>query len=267
MGDNVKAALQRTIVTNGPISAHALTTDHGVSRQYVHRILTELVKSGAVIKTGKPPRVLYSANPVYTQPKASNLTRQTYEVSKQDRLSRNKQRASVLWVTGLSGSGKSTLASAVEKKLFDLGKHTYVLDGDNIRHGLNRDLTFSAKDRAENIRRIGEASKLFIDGGMIVLTAFISPYTTDRNIVRSLVDEGEFVEIYTKCPLDVCEQRDPKGLYKKARAGQIKNFTGIDAPYEEPENPEIVVETDKFSVEECVDQVVSFLIEHSYIKV
>ncbi len=188
-------------------------------------------------------------------------------ITKENRQRQKGHKSVILWFTGLSGSGKSTLAHAVEEKLFEMGIHTYVLDGDNIRTGLNKDLGFSAEDREENIRRIGEVAKLFVDAGIITLTAFISPYKKDREFVRNLVKEGEFIEIYVKCPLEVCEQRDVKGLYKKARAGIIKNFTGIDDPYEEPENPEIVVETDKESVEESVEKIISYLKEKGYLEV
>jgi len=187
-------------------------------------------------------------------------------ITRKDREKLNGHKSFILWFTGLSGSGKSTLSHKVEEKLHEMGVHTYVLDGDNIRQGLNKDLGFSEEDRRENIRRIGEVAKLFVDAGVAVLTAFISPYRRDREFVRNLVDEGDFIEVYVKCPLEVCEQRDPKGLYKKARAGEIKNFTGIDDPYEEPENPEIVVETDKMSVEQCVDKIIDYLIENNYIK-
>lgn len=187
-------------------------------------------------------------------------------INKADRQRLMGHKSVILWFTGLSGSGKSTLAHAVEEKLFSMGIHTYVLDGDNIRTGLNKDLGFSEEDRKENIRRIGEVAKLFVDAGLIVLTAFISPYRRDRDFVRNLVEEGEFVEVYVKCPLEVCERRDVKGLYKKARQGIIKNFTGIDDPYEEPLSPEITVETDKESVEESVDKIISYLIKRRIIK-
>ncbi len=187
-------------------------------------------------------------------------------INKADRQRLMGHKSVILWFTGLSGSGKSTLAHAVEEKLFSMGIHTYVLDGDNIRTGLNKDLGFSEEDRKENIRRIGEVAKLFVDAGLIVLTAFISPYRRDRDFVRNLVEEGEFIEVYVKCPLEVCERRDVKGLYKKARQGIIKNFTGIDDPYEEPLSPEITVETDKESVEESVDKIISYLIKRGIIK-
>ena len=181
------------------------------------------------------------------------------KVKREDRERLLGQKGVVIWFTGLSGSGKSTLAYAVEEKLHKMGYLTYVLDGDNIRHGLNSDLGFSPEDREENIRRVGEVAKLFADAGVIVMTAFISPYRKDRRRARRLMDEGRFVEVYCKCGLEVCEKRDPKGLYKKAKAGEIDQFTGISAPYEEPERPEIVVETDKQSIEECVEKIIQYL--------
>ena len=189
----------------------------------------------------------------------------TGSVKKEDRCRQKGHKSAILWFTGLSGSGKSTLAHAVEERLFKAGIHTYVLDGDNIRAGLNKDLGFSADDRKENIRRIGEVAKLFVDAGIMVIVAFISPYREDRRFVRSLVDAGEFIEIYVKCPLEVCERRDIKGLYRKARQGVIKNFTGINDPYEEPATPEIVVETDKESVNECVNKIVGYLSKKGYL--
>jgi len=188
-------------------------------------------------------------------------------IKKEDRQRQKGHKSAILWFTGLSGSGKSTLAHSVEERLFEMGIHTYVLDGDNIRTGLNKDLGFSAEDRKENIRRIGEVAKLFVDAGIITLTAFISPYRKDRELVRNLVEEEEFIEIYVKCPLEVCEQRDVKGLYQKARSGIIKNFTGIDDPYEEPENPEIIVETDKESIEESVNKIINYLKNNGYLEV
>lgn len=194
-----------------------------------------------------------------TEQKAKNITWHEAEITQDAREDLLKQKGVVLWFTGLSGSGKSTLAHAVEKKLFQDGHLTYVLDGDNIRHGLNKNLGFSPEDREENIRRIGEVAKLFTDAGIIAMTAFISPYEADRNKARELVDKDRFVEVYCKCSLEECENRDPKGLYKKARAGEIKQFTGIDAPYEAPQHPELVIETDTYSLEESADQVLSFL--------
>lgn len=171
---------------------------------------------------------------------------------------RNGHRSLVLWFTGLSGSGKSTLAHAVEEALFEKGVYTYTLDGDNIRHGLNRDLGFGTEDRRENIRRIGEVAKLFVDAGLVTLTAFISPFREDRDAVRALMEPGEFAEVYVKCDLATCESRDPKGLYRKAREGKIPEFTGIASPYEEPLNPELVVDTSRQKLEESVAQVLEY---------
>jgi adenylylsulfate kinase len=193
------------------------------------------------------------------QQKASNITWHEGEINKQDREKLLKQKGVILWFTGLSGSGKSTLACALEKKLHETGHLSYRLDGDNIRHGLNKDLGFSPDDRVENIRRIGEVSKLFADAGVIVSTSFISPYKKDRDLARSLVPPGEFIEIYVKCCLESCEKRDPKGLYKKAREGKIPEFTGISAPYEEPDKPELVITTDCKNVEECTQEVWDYL--------
>ncbi|MBL4280028.1 adenylyl-sulfate kinase [Vibrio fluvialis] len=186
-------------------------------------------------------------------------------VTHQDRIALKQQKPVVLWFTGLSGSGKSTVANAVESRLLALGKHSYLLDGDNVRHGLNKDLGFSDGDRVENIRRIGEVAKLFVDSGMIVLTAFISPFTADRRQVRDLLDDGQFLEVFIDTPLAVCEQRDPKGLYKKARAGEIKHFTGIDSDYQAPVNAEIHIETANQSVAQCAEQVIQRLIQLGYI--
>lgn len=169
------------------------------------------------------------------------------------------QRGAVLWFTGLSGSGKSTVAHATEKRLADMGRLTYVFDGDNVRHGLCGDLGFSLEDRSENIRRIGEMVKLFTDAGVISLTAFISPFREDRQRVRALLGAGDFIEIYCRCALEVCEERDVKGLYQRARAGEIKDFTGISSPYEEPEAPELVLDTDRIPVEASVDRIIEYL--------
>lgn len=194
-----------------------------------------------------------------TEPKASNLTWHAHRVTKEARARQKRQKPCILWFTGLSASGKSTLANALEARLFELGYHTYVLDGDNVRHGLNKNLGFSPEDRTENIRRIGEVAKLFVDAGVIVLTAFISPYRDDRQMVRNLLAADEFVEIFLDTPLSVCEERDPKGLYKKARAGEIKNFTGIDAPYEPPLDCEITLNTADGPVEEMVERLFNWL--------
>ena len=193
--------------------------------------------------------------------KATHVTWHKGSITKQDRERLLKQKGVVIWFTGLPSSGKSTLANAVEKKLFEHGHLSFVLDGDNIRHGLNKNLGFSPEDREENIRRIGEVAKIFSDAGLIAMTAFISPYRKDRDQARDLMKDGEFIEVFVKVPLDVAEQRDPKGLYKKARAGEIKNFTGISAPYEEPANPEIVVDTSKLDVIQCRDIIINKLEE------
>ncbi|MEZ9699214.1 adenylyl-sulfate kinase [Vibrio sp. 10N.261.46.E12] len=187
-------------------------------------------------------------------------------VTHQDRVAQKGQKPVILWFTGLSGSGKSTVANAVESKLLQIGNHSYLLDGDNVRHGLNKDLGFSDTDRVENIRRIGEVAKLFVDAGNIVLTAFISPFLSDRQQVRELVTEGEFLEVFVDTPLDVCEARDPKGLYKKARAGEIKHFTGIDSEYQAPVNPEIHLHTAELSIEACADFVVTELEKRGYLQ-
>lgn len=184
--------------------------------------------------------------------KQHNLTWHAHGVSHAERAERAGQLPCVLWFTGLSGSGKSTLANALEARLFAQGRLTYLLDGDNVRHGLNRDLGFSDADRVENIRRIGEVAKLFVDAGAIVLTAFISPFRADRALARSLVAPGQFIEIHAHAPLAVCEQRDPKGLYRKARAGEIPQFTGIDSPYQAPERPEVAVDTAAHDLEASV---------------
>ena len=188
-------------------------------------------------------------------------------VKKADRNCLNGHKSGLVWFTGLSASGKSTLAHGVEKQLFDRGIRTYVLDGDNVRHGLNANLGFSAEDRKENIRRIGEVARLMVDAGLIVLACFISPYREDRDAVRKLFAGDNFFEVYVKCPLEECEKRDPKGQYKKARAGIIKNYTGISAPYEEPESPELVIETDKLTVEQATEKVLQFLDEKSFIPI
>lgn len=192
--------------------------------------------------------------------KATNIVWHHAQVTRAEQEKQHGHKAAVLWFTGLSGSGKSTLANAVAGALFERGLHTYVLDGDNIRHGLNKDLGFSPEDRVENIRRIGEVAKLFVDAGVITLTAFISPYAEDRDKARQ-INGADFVEIYVKCDLDVCEERDPKGLYKKARAGEIPNFTGISAPYEEPANAELIVNTSHESLEDSAARVIAFLQE------
>lgn len=201
-----------------------------------------------------------------TQKKSSNVVWHQATVTRERREALNEHRSVMLWFTGLSGAGKSTLAHAVEERLHQSGCRTFSFDGDNVRHGLCSDLGFSDQDRVENIRRVGEMGKLFLEAGVIALTAFISPFRSDRERVRSLMPHGEFFEIYCHCPLEVCEERDVKGLYKRARAGEIKNFTGISSPYEEPENPELVVDTGGLSLEESVAQVIAMLEQRGVIK-
>lgn len=196
--------------------------------------------------------------------KATNVVWHNYKITKVDRHSLYGHKSCVLWITGLSGAGKSTLAVEVEKELYRLHIHSYVLDGDNIRHGLNSNLGFSVEDRQENIRRIGEVAKLFLDAGLFVVTAFISPFREDRQKVRELFKQGDFVEIYIKCSLEECERRDTKGLYEKARRGYIKDFTGISSPYEEPINPELIVDTEKHSIQQCVQEVISYMENAGY---
>jgi adenylylsulfate kinase len=197
--------------------------------------------------------------------KATNVTWQAGKVTRDEREGLLRQRGATLWFTGLSASGKSTLAIETERRLHDMGYLTYILDGDNIRHGLNSNLGFSPGDRAENIRRIGEVSHLFADAGIIVLTAFISPYRQDRDSVRAMHPEGNFIEVHVDCPIEVCEERDPKGLYRRARAGEIAEFTGVSAPYEPPVTPEVVVRTSESSVQECVDSVIARLTERGFV--
>ncbi|HXX54176.1 MAG TPA: adenylyl-sulfate kinase [Thermodesulfovibrionales bacterium] len=198
--------------------------------------------------------------------KGTHLYWHSHSITVKERRESYNYVSCVLWFTGLSAAGKSTLANALCQRLHLLGVKSYVLDGDNIRHGLNKNLGFSPEDRRENIRRIGEVAKLFVDAGLIAMTAFISPYREDRNNVREILKEGEFIEVFVRCPIEECERRDPKGIYKKARIGEVKEFTGISAPYEEPEHAEIVLETDKMTLEECVKEVMNYLIRNQYIK-
>ena len=192
--------------------------------------------------------------------RSENIHWQKMDVSKESRADQKSQIPKIIWFTGLSGSGKSSIANILEKKLQSQGKHTITLDGDNIRHGLNRDLGFTAADRVENIRRVGEVAKLMLNSGLICITSFISPFESERNMVRSLMSENEFIEVFVDTPLSVCEERDVKGLYAKARSGKIPNFTGISSPYEEPKNPEIRIDTTKVSAEEAADQIIDFII-------
>jgi bifunctional enzyme CysN/CysC len=213
------------------------------------------VCGGGVISKGEYP----DRRQVLSGVKSQNIFWSTGKITREAREQRNRHKGAILWLTGLSGAGKSTVATELERELFAMGLHTYILDGDNIRHGLSANLGFSPEDRTENIRRVAEVARLLMDAGVLVITAFISPYRDDRRLARSLVNEGEFVEVYVNAPLEVCEQRDPKGLYKKARAGQIANFTGVSAPYEPPDEPELVVHTDKQTPAECVAYIIDFL--------
>ena len=198
--------------------------------------------------------------------RAANIHWQNLDINKAANAEQKGQSPAVLWFTGLSGSGKSTIANEVQRRLFASGRHSFILDGDNVRHGLNRDLGFTDADRVENIRRVAEVSKLMVDAGLITLVSFISPFRAERDLARNLMEEGEFIEIFVNTPLSVAETRDPKGLYKKARAGNLKNFTGIDSPYEAPENPEIEINTDDMSVEDAAERVIKGLIERGIIE-
>ena len=200
-----------------------------------------------------------------TEPKSKNITWHKPLITRADREEKNRYKGAVLWLTGLPSSGKSTLGHEVERLLFERGCNSYVLDGDNIRHGLNKNVGFSPEDRKENIRRIGEVAKLFAEAGVIVFTAFISPYREDRDQARALNEPGRFFEIYCECSVGECENRDPKGLWQRARKGEIEEFTGVSAPYEEPLTPEIIVQTDKYSLEECAEQIMRHLEEQGVI--
>jgi bifunctional enzyme CysN/CysC len=191
--------------------------------------------------------------------RASNVHWQALDVDRQSRASIKQQTPRIIWLTGLSGAGKSTIANLVEKKLIAKARHSYLLDGDNVRHGLNKDLGFTDADRVENIRRVAETAKLMLDAGLIVITSFISPFRAERDMARTLFDEGEFIEVFIDASLEVCEQRDPKGLYKKARNGEIKNFTGLDSPYEPPKHPELLINTVDLTVEQAADEIIGFV--------
>lgn len=196
---------------------------------------------------------------------ADNIVWHDHKITRAERSINKNQKPCVLWFTGLSGSGKSTIANALDVALHKRGYHTFLLDGDNVRHGLCRDLGFSDADREENIRRVGEVCKLFADSGLIVMSAFISPFISDRRMVRKLFPAGEFIEVYMDAPLATCEERDPKGLYRKARSGEIKHFTGIDSPYEVPSHPEMRLDTSNMSVEECINSLIAYLLEREMI--
>jgi adenylyl-sulfate kinase len=201
------------------------------------------------------------------QPPSRNITLQRSQVAARDRAQLLGQRGAVIWLTGLSGSGKSTIGYALERRL-NGGRHlTYVLDGDNVRHGLCSDLGFSHEDRTENIRRIGEVAALFADAGLIIITSFISPYRSDRDLARQRVPGGKFIEVFLDVSVEVCERRDPKGLYRKARAGEIRDFTGVSAPYERPDSPELALDTEALSLDECVDTIIEYLESHGFFDV
>jgi len=231
-----------------PFDAYDRVADTG-SFILIDRISNVTVGAGMIVRPADRAVPEKSHDVVWQEP----------QISKQQRSNQKAQRPAILWFTGLSGSGKSTLANALEQRLYQLGYHSYLLDGDNVRHGLNGDLGFSREDRVENIRRIGEVSRLFVDAGLLVVTAFISPFRADRAMVRELVEDGEFVEVHVDTPLEVCEQRDPKGLYAKARAGVIKEFTGIDSPYEAPEKPELHLRTTDLSIDDSVERIIGYL--------
>lgn len=214
-----------------------------------------LVAGGGVISKGEYP----DRRDVLSGVKSQNIFWSKGKINREARERRNRHKGAIIWLTGLSGAGKSTIATELERELFAMDLHTYILDGDNIRHGLSANLGFSPEDRQENIRRVGEVARLMMDAGVLVITAFISPYRDDRRLARTLVDDKDFIEIYVNAPVEVCEQRDPKGLYKKARAGEIQNFTGVNAPYEAPEKPEVEVHTDKQSAAECVAHIIDYL--------
>jgi bifunctional enzyme CysN/CysC len=239
------------------IGVAVLTTD----RQLVFEPYAQNRTLGGFILIDKVSNATVAAGMLnFALRRAENIHWQAIDISREAHAQQKGQEPRLLWFTGLSGSGKSTIANLVEKKLHALGKHSFLLDGDNVRHGLNKDLGFTDADRIENIRRIGEVAKLMTDAGLIVLTAFISPFRAERELARSMLPKGEFVEIFIDTPLEVAEARDVKGLYKKARSGVLKNFTGIDSPYEAPEQPEIHIDTTKISPEDAAEMIVEKVI-------
>lgn len=242
-----------TLRTKSPVAFDNYERIAGTGRFVV--VDKRQVCGGGIISKGQYP----DRREVMSGIKSQNIFWTEGNVNRPARERRNKHRGGVIWLTGLSGAGKSTIAAELERELFLMGIHTYILDGDNVRHGLSANLGFSPEDRTENIRRVGEVAKLFADAGVLVITAFISPYRDDRNLARSITSSGDFIEVYVDAPLNVCEQRDPKGLYKRARTGEIKEFTGVSAPYEPPEKPEVHIHTDQKTVPECVAQVIDFL--------
>ena len=232
----------------------------GLDRQIAFDPYRELRETGSFILIDRYSHDTVGAGMIdFGLWRGSNLTLHHLAIDKRARAAQKNQKACVLWLTGLSGAGKSATANAVEQRLHAMGRHSYTLDGDNLRHGLTKDLGFTAADRVENVRRIAEVAKLFVDAGLIVLVSVISPFRDERRMAREMMEEGEFIEAFVDAPIEVCEQRDPKGLYRKARAGQIRNFTGVDSVYEPPEHPEIVLKTAERSVDEIADQVIDYL--------
>lgn len=236
-----------------------------LSLPIAYDIYRELKQTGSFVIVDRISNNTFGAGMIYKKQESKNVVWHDHKVGKEERVRLKGHQPAVLWLTGLSGAGKSTVANELEEQLHKMGVHTYLLDGDNVRHGLCKDLGFSDEDRVENIRRIGEVAKLFADSGIMVITAFISPFKKDRELVRFILPEGEFIEVFVDAPLEVCEQRDPKALYKKARKGEIKSFTGIDSPYEAPEKPEVHVKTDKYTVSESVEKILTYLKKNRYV--
>jgi bifunctional enzyme CysN/CysC len=236
-----------------------------LSSQIAYDTYKDHKQTGSFILIDRISNNTLAAGMIYKKQESRNVVWHDHRIANKDRTQLKGHSPAVIWLTGLSGAGKSTIANELEHTLNKMGIHTYLLDGDNVRHGLCKDLGFSDKDRVENIRRIGEVAKLFSDAGIVVITAFISPFKNDREMVRAILPQGEFVEVFVDAPLTVCEERDPKSLYKKARKGEIKSFTGIDSPYEAPELPEIHLQTDKHTVAESVEKILEFLNNSSII--